>query len=369
MGKKITIKKSKPEEEKKATKAKAKKSKAAEAEVEEESAVPAEIVPVDSEAPSADVGTEEGEAKPKRKRVVEEEDPNAPRDEQGRIIREVITVGDDEDEDKDEITEDEDHTEEELEKMKKWWLEEPFRSLLDPELVRKTDFIKYDLSDLINDFTQKMLKEELVDFRISGLAINSSAKMYHWKITDVIKEEEKIEEAKVKERMKREVPKAIAQPLREGRKLASSEELFSAMRRAIIETMQKREKLRITRIKKEEKKEVKVQTKAKGRLPAEILKHITGSEETIEQRLNRWHQKIKELIRLENRTDEIISFEDLKKVIWASDMEEYGKRLQYIQAFEALMFLASLNKVHLEQLRQRDPIQIQLIDKTIVDLH
>jgi hypothetical protein len=371
MGKKITIKKSSSADS--APKKVTKKTKTSES--EEESApqgltAGASMGSLSLPGLTAEEleGAEEKPKKSKRAKAEEEEDPNAPRAEDGRLIKEIITVGGDDD-DKEDLDEDDDsHTQEELDKMKKWWLEEPFRSLLDPNLAGTVQFSKYDLSKLINEFTDNMLKEDLIDFRISGIAINSSAKMYHWKITDVIKEEEVIEQKKEQERMRREIPKAISQPMREGRKLASADDLFAAMRIAIIDTMRKREVLRRRREKMEEKKEKKVQVRAKGKLPAEILKHITGSEETVEQRLNKWHQKIKEMVRLEERKDETISFEELRKVIWAADGEEYGKKIQYIQAFESLMFLASLNKIRLEQLHQRDPINITVTDKTPVDL-
>ncbi|MHA1719442.1 MAG: hypothetical protein ACTSXK_07950, partial [Promethearchaeota archaeon] len=125
---------------------------------------------------------------------------------------------------------------EKLDFIPKWWLQEPYRTLLDPELAKNVDLSKYDLSSLIQDFTDRMIKEDLIDFRITGLAIYSSAKLYHRKISGVIDEEEQIKKQEIRERLRREIPRAINQPLRESRKIATSEELFGAMRRAIIET-------------------------------------------------------------------------------------------------------------------------------------
>lgn len=282
------------------------------------------------------------------------------------VIKEIISVG----EELDEIDEDaEGGAEAELQKMeRKWWLEEPWRSLLDPELVKNQNFLNSDLSDLINQFVDKMLKENIIDFRISGMAIYSTSKLHHAKISSVIKDEQKLKEEEVKERTKRMIPNAIAQPLREARKLASADELFGAMRRAILETMQNREKLRIRREKSEAKKVQKVIVKGQGKLPAEILKHITGSEETIEERLQKWQQRIKEIIRLEGQKEEFTSFDRLKMMINEEIKESYGRRLKYIQCFEALLFLLSLNKIYLSQETMRSPVIIRIRDKTLVEL-
>jgi len=277
------------------------------------------------------------------------------------VIKEIVTVGA-EIEDNSDISDTE-----ALEKSGKWWIEEPWRSLLDPDLASNVDMAKFDISTLIEQFIDKMLAEDLIDFRISGLAIYSSAKFYHRKITSVIAEEEHIQREELRARLRREIPRAINQPLRESRKIATSDELFGAMRRAIIETMQKREKLRIRRERKLAKREKQVRIRGKGRLPAEILKHITGSELTIEQRLQKTHQKIKEIIRM-NKDGQTFSVELLKKMIYEEDNALLKKKVNYIQLFEELLFLASLNKVVMGQKTMRSPIEVTLVDKTSINL-
>ncbi len=292
-------------------------------------------------------------SKKKIKKVKEEE--------KEPVIKEIITVGV-ELEDDSEINDSE-----VLEKSGKWWLDEPWRSLLDPDLADNVDLAKFDISSLIEQFIDKMLTEDLIDFRISGLAIYSSAKFYHKKITSVIAQEEHIQREEARARLRREIPRAISQPLRESRKIATSDELFGAMRRAIIETMQKREKLRIRRERKLAKREKQVKIRGKGRLPAEILKHITGSELTIEQRLQKTHQKIKEIIRM-NKDGQTFSVELMKKIIYQEDTALLKKKVNYIQLFEELLFLASLNKVVMGQKTMRSPIEVTLVDKTSINL-
>ncbi|MHA1510871.1 MAG: hypothetical protein ACTSRX_04030 [Promethearchaeota archaeon] len=238
---------------------------------------------------------------------------------------------------------------------------------MDPDLASNVDMAKFDISTLIEQFIDKMLAEDLIDFRISGLAIYSSAKFYHRKITSVIAEEEHIQREEARARLRREIPRAINQPLRESRKIATSDELFGAMRRAIIETMQKREKLRIRRERKLAKREKQIRIRGKGRLPAEILKHITGSELTIEQRLQKTHQKIKEIIRM-NKDGQTFSVELMKKMIYLEENALLKKKVNYIQLFEELLFLASLNKVVMGQKTMRSPIEVTLVDKTSINL-
>ena len=276
-------------------------------------------------------------------------------------VKEVISVGEEE------PTEEDETTEEDLKNLtleNKWWLQEPYRTLLDPELAKNIDLARYDLSELIENFTERMLKEDLIDFRISGLAIYSSAKLYHQKITGVIHEEEEIQKQELRRRMRRQIPKAISQPIREVRKIATSEELFDSMRRAIIETMQNREKLRIRRIRRQEKKEKLVKRKGKGRLPAELLKHITGKKDTIEQRLQQRQRQIKEIINMESPQDSIISINYLKNLIYSQHEDKLGKHVEYLSCFQELLFLASLNKISLIQENQSQPIRIKVLDKT-----
>lgn len=235
---------------------------------------------------------------------------------------------------------------------KKWWLEEPWRSLLDPNLVKTSDALKYDLSGLINQFTEKMLQEDYINFRISGIAVYSAAKMHHWKIKDVIDEEEKIQEKEIKERTQREIPKTIAQPLRESRKIATQEELFGALKFAILETMQQRERLKIKREEKLAQKQEQKVIRTEGRLPPELLKHILGKEETIEDLKNFWLNKIITMYRLggERSQGTGITYNELMTLIdEEQNLPKEVKKMKEVKLFEVLMFLTSDGKIALSQ--------------------
>ena len=101
-------------------------------------------------------------------------------------------------------------------------------------------------------------------------------------------------------RHSRTIPKALPQPIQPKMQIATKEELFDAMRAAIIETMQNKEKLKRRRMRREEEKQKKMQMKSKAKLPKELLKHITGKEQSIEELHESWFNRIKATIEINN---------------------------------------------------------------------
>ncbi len=64
-------------------------------------------------------------------------------------------------------------------------------------------------------------------------------------------------------------------------------------------------------------------------------KHITGKEETIEQRLKKTHSRIKEIIQLEDFKDENIPMKYFKDLIYKNpESSIFEKKVAYIQRFE-----------------------------------
>jgi chromatin segregation and condensation protein Rec8/ScpA/Scc1 (kleisin family) len=241
----------------------------------------------------------------------------------------------------------------------KFWQKGAYKILMDPTLIKPEDFTKYDLSSLLSEFTKEMLKEDLIDFRISGMAIYSAAKLHHKKIRDVIDEEEKVLIREMRERTKREIPKAMPQPLREPRKIATSDELFEAMRSAIIETMQKRELLRRRREKKIAKREELKVVRSKGHLPKEILKHILGKNQTAEELLQKWFQKIKAKIKLSDR--KYTTYEEMiQEVIEIEEKDSYGQKLKSVEMFIAMLFLSTGGKLIMTQEDDFEDIKIEI---------
>ncbi len=237
------------------------------------------------------------------------------------------------------------------EKMElKFWQKPPFSSLLDPELAKESEIAFYDLASLVDEFFGKMLHEDLINYKISGIALKTSASLHHYKISSIIREEEQIqmkeELEKFRQRHSRSIPKALPQPIQPKMQIATKDELFDAMRSAIIETMQNKEKLKRRRIRREELKQQKIQMKSKAQLPKELLRHISGKEQTVQELHDSWYNRIKGTINLNNKET---SFFDLTSIIKGEEESSVGRKFSLVRMFLALMFLSTGNKLNLTQ--------------------
>jgi len=225
----------------------------------------------------------------------------------------------------------------------KFWQQPEFRVLLDIELAKDSKVAFYDLSSLVDKFFNNMLHEEFINYKISGIALKSAATLHHYKISSIIKEEEmiqkKVELEKLRARHARTIPKALPQPIQPKMQIATKRELFDAMRAMIIETMQNKEKLKRRRLRREEEKQRKIQMKSKARLPKELLKHISGKDQTVEELHESWLNRIKGTINLNNKTD--TSFFDLMEIIKNDEISSIGRRFALVRMFLALMFLST----------------------------
>ncbi|MFX1323613.1 MAG: hypothetical protein ACFE8N_01555 [Promethearchaeota archaeon] len=232
----------------------------------------------------------------------------------------------------------------------KFWQKPPFSSLLDTELAKESDIAFYDLSSLVDEFFDKMLHEELINYKISGIALKTSANLHHYKISSIIREEEQIQKReeleKYRQRHSRSIPKALPQPIQPKMQIATKDELFDAMRSAIIEVMQNKEKLKRRRLRREELKQQKIQMRSKAQLPKELLKHISGRDQTVEELHESWYNRIKGIINLESSET---SFYDLINIIKDEEISSIGRRFAFVRMFLALMFLSTGNKLKLIQ--------------------
>lgn len=225
----------------------------------------------------------------------------------------------------------------------KFWNKPPFSSLLDPEVAKESNVAFYDLGTLVDSFFDKMLKEELINYKISGIALKTSASLHHYKISSIIKEEEEIQKKEELEKFRRKhsrtIPKALPQPIQPKMQISTKDELFDAMRSAIIEVMQKKEKLKRRRIRREELKKQRTQLRSKARLPKELLKHISGKEQTVEELHGSWLNRIKNTISLNNKSQ--TSFFDLVELIKHEEESAIGRKFALVRLFLALLFLST----------------------------
>jgi hypothetical protein len=225
----------------------------------------------------------------------------------------------------------------------KFWHEPPFSSLLDPEVAKESQIAFYDLSSLVDQFFDKMLTEEYINYKISGIALKTSASLHHYKISSIIREEEQIQKKeeleKLRQRHSRTIPKALPQPIQPKMQIATKEELFGAMRSAIIETMQKKEKLKRRRERRDDLKAKKLQLKSKAKLPKELLKHISGKEQTVQELHETWLKRIKATAKLEDTKE--VNFFEMMDLIKNDEESSIGRKFALVRMFLALMFLST----------------------------
>jgi chromatin segregation and condensation protein Rec8/ScpA/Scc1 (kleisin family) len=245
----------------------------------------------------------------------------------------------------------------------KFWQKPPYSSLLNLDVAKDSDIAFYDLSSLVDNFFDKMLQENFINYKVSGIALKTSASLHHHKISSVIEEQEKIQKQeeinKMRERTSRKIPETLNQPVKPKFKTSTKKELFGAMRDAIIETMQKKEKLKRRRIKKEKKKEKqKEEAKVKAELPKELLKHITGKEQTIDELLDSWYNRIKASINLNEKR--ATSLQELETIIKNEEESLLDRKFALVRLFLALMFLSNSNRLNLNQENEFKDIKIQI---------
>ena len=232
----------------------------------------------------------------------------------------------------------------------KFWQKPPFSSLLDSEIAKESEIAFYDLAKLVDEFFDQMLHEELINYKISGIALKTSAVLHHYKISSIIREEEQIQKREELQRLRqahsRTIPKALPQPIQPKMQIATKDELFDAMRSAIIEVMQNKEKLRRRRMRKEEMNQQRIQMKSKAQLPKELLKHISGREQTVEELHESWYNRIKATINLNNKE---ASFYELAEIIKNEEKSDIGRKFAFVRMFLALMFLSTGNKLTISQ--------------------
>ncbi|MFX1340369.1 MAG: hypothetical protein ACFFDK_17295 [Promethearchaeota archaeon] len=232
----------------------------------------------------------------------------------------------------------------------KFWQKPKYRVLLDLDLAKDSQVAFYDLSALVDRFFDHMLQEELINYKISGIALRTAANLHHFKISSIIREEEQIQKMeeleKLRQRHSRAIPRTLPQPISPKMQIATKDELFEAMRAAIIETMQKKEKLRRRRLRQEEEKHKRLQRLSQAKLPKELLKHISGKEQTVEELHDSWFNRIKATININNKDS---SFFDLLNIIKDEEESSIGRKFALVRMFLALMFLSTGNRLTLVQ--------------------
>jgi len=116
-----------------------------------------------------------------------------------------------------------------------FWLQPPWIILTDTLKLKKINLWNIEIDYLVNGFLEKMLLQDMVNFRISGLALFSASLLYRWKTETLLKkdEEQKLEQSQIEEEFKLLPP--IIPPFRQTARGISIGELLVALEKVLKE--------------------------------------------------------------------------------------------------------------------------------------
>jgi len=214
----------------------------------------------------------------------------------------------------------------------------PWNILFDPQMLEKINPWEIDLSFLLLSFLEEMEKRAIIDFRASGIALDSSATVYLMKSRLLLKLEEPPQP--IQEPPSEYVPPPLILPLRYELTTTTIQNLLEALEDAL-----KAENL------------FKIKTSRRSEMflaPQETIPQINIYLMEMEEQMRRLLQKIRSLIKA-------------GKIVIFSKLIEGLERLEQIRNFIILLFLAHRKKVSLWQKEGSDEIFITLGEDPLDD--
>ena len=100
------------------------------------------------------------------------------------------------------------------------------------------------------------------------------------------------------------------------------------------------------RLRKLEEQNKRVLMRSKAQLPRELLKHISGKEQTVEELHESWFNRVKAKVEFDNKET---TFFELAEIIKNEEQSPIGRKFAFVRLFLALMFLSTGNKINLSQ--------------------
>jgi len=214
----------------------------------------------------------------------------------------------------------------------------PWNILFDPQMLEKIDPWKINLSFILLSFLEEMEKRAVIDFRASGIALDSSATVYLMKSKLLLKLEEPPQPPP--EPKSDYVPPPLILPLRYELTTTTIKNLLEALEDAL---------------KTENLFKLKVPTRGELLLaPQEVVPTISVYLMEMEEQMERLLQRIKAFI----KEGKIVTFSKIIKGL---------EKIEQIRNFIILLFLAHRKKISLWQKEDTDEIFITLGEDTLDD--
>ena len=213
----------------------------------------------------------------------------------------------------------------------------PWNILFDPQMLEKINPWKINLSFLLFSFLEEMEKQSIIDFRASGIALDSSATIYLMKSKLLLKLEEPPSPPPPK-LSPDYVPPPLILPLRYELTTTTIQNLLEALEDAL-----KTEKI------------FRIRTPQRGELfspPQGVIPQVSVYLMEMEEQMRILLQKIRSII----KRGEIATFSRLVKGL---------EKIEQVRDFIILLFLAHRKKVSLWQSEGSDEIYITLDEGAI----
>jgi chromatin segregation and condensation protein Rec8/ScpA/Scc1 (kleisin family) len=210
---------------------------------------------------------------------------------------------------------------------KPFYMKPPWNILFDMQLVEKINPWNVNLNFLLVSFLEEMERRDEVDFRASGMALDSSTAIYLMKADLLLKLEEPPKTINLKSDF---VPPPLILPLRYEVTTTTIQNLLDALDNAL-----KTEKKLVTNL---HSKKIPIP-------PPEILPSINLYLIEIEEQMNRL------LLKIQIMKEDVIKFTLLVKG---------QEKMEVIQTFIILLFLAQTNKISLWQEKDNEDIFITI---------
>ena len=153
-------------------------------------------------------------------------------------------------------------------KTGKFFLEVPYLYLVNPDRLPASKLQYFPIGQVLQDFCDKMQKEEKVDFRILGLCIQSAARLYNKKIVNVIRREKM--RIKRHDKQKKKEEQTYDRPLKHY--MTQSEKVSNKFYNDLVVSLRVEEK------KRQSKRKKSIQSVFPEEMVPETDHHITGKK-------------------------------------------------------------------------------------------
>ncbi|WEU39907.1 MAG: hypothetical protein OdinLCB4_005405 [Candidatus Odinarchaeum yellowstonii] len=218
-----------------------------------------------------------------------------------------------------------------------FWLQPPWVILTDTLKLKKINLWNIEIDYLVKGFLEKMLLQEIVNFRVSGLALFSASLLYRWKTETLLKREEEEDPSRqqIEEEFKLLPP--IIPPFRHTSRGISIGELLVALEKVLKE---------------------EASTKRRSLIKKNILENIQPLVYAIDPdrtQIERTLKNIYDLIKKKAAANKIVKF---------SDLLPNRDRMEIVKVFFCVLLLGFRGYIDLWQEEDYGEIFLTLLKDT-----